>query len=285
MKTEMACIPCIMKQAYNTARRATENEKDIRKILNKTAEYLKKLKFDTTPADASNYVYQITGKITGNDDPFKNEKKKYNEICKNMLPNLQKIIDQSEEKIYTSAKIAIFGNLIDLGIGLHFDLDKDLDKILKKPFAWDDYKELKRVLESGRKNILYLGDNAGEILFDSLLVDQLKDDHTVVFVVKSGPIINDATMEDAKFAGLVEKIKVIETGSDGIGVKWSSVSEEFQKEYGKADIILSKGQGNFETMWGKKGTIFFMLRAKCDSVAREIGVKFGDIVIRMQKNL
>jgi damage-control phosphatase, subfamily I len=284
VKTELACIPCIMKQAYNTAKRATNDEMVIREILNKTAEYVKTLQFDSTPADASNYVYETTKIITGNTDPFKNEKNKYNILCKSMIPKLRNIIENSDDKIKTAVRIAIYGNLIDLGIGLHFDLDNDLETVLYKSFVTDDYDELKYMLNEGRKKILYLGDNSGEIVFDALLVEKLIEKHDVVFVVKSGPIINDATREDAEFAGIDTMVKVITTGSDGIGVKWSSISEEFQKEYDNADIIISKGQGNFETMSGKKGTIFFLLRAKCDSVAREVGAKFGDIVIKMQKN-
>ena len=250
--------------------------------MNKTAEYVTILEFDSTPADASNFVYEITKKITGIKDPYEKDKKKYNNICMSMLPKLRNIIENSEDSLKTAVRIAIFGNLIDLGIGLHFDLEKDLESILKNPFGVDDYNAMKENLEHGRKKILYLGDNAGEIVFDALLVEQLKEKHSVVFVVKEGPIINDATIKDSEFAGINKMVKVITTGSDGIGVKWSSVSKEFLKEYNESDLIISKGQGNFETMWGKKGNIFFLLRAKCDSVASEMGVKFGDIVIKMK---
>ncbi len=284
MISELACIPCIMKQAYSTASRATNDTAVIREIMNRTADYVKCLQFNTTPADASNFVYEITREITGNTDPFKQDKVKYNVICNDMKSDLRKVINNSEDPMKTAARVAIFGNLIDLGIGLHFDLEKDLEKVLAQEFGADDYSSMKEMLNSGRKNILYLGDNAGEIIFDSLLVEKLKDNHNVVFVVKNGPIINDALMEDAEFAGITEMVRVITNGSDGIGVRWSAVSEEFRKEYEKADLIISKGQGNFETMWGKRGTIFFLLRAKCDIVARELGVSFGDIVIKMQKN-
>jgi uncharacterized protein with ATP-grasp and redox domains len=272
-----------MKQAYNTATRATKDERERREILNEVALYVRTLTFDSTPADASNFVYEITRKITGNQDPFKPEKIRYNEICKSMREDLRGIIGSSEDSLKTAVRIAIFGNLIDLGIGLHFDLEKDLDKVLTRKFGADDYHLLKEMLETGGKKILYLCDNAGEILFDSLLVEMMKEDHDVTCVVKSGPIINDATMEDAEYAGITGMVKVITTGSDGIGVQWSAVSEEFRREYEKADIIISKGQGNFETVWGRKGIKFFLLRAKCDSVARELGVSFGDIVIKMQE--
>lgn len=280
MKVENACIPCIMKQAYNTARRATRNQSEIRAILNMAADHVKSISFDITPADASNYVYEITREITGIADPYFNEKKKYNQICLSMLPILRERIESSNDPLRASVQAAILGNLIDLGIGLEFDLDKDLDKVFSQAFTADDYESFAAFLKSGRKRILYLGDNAGEILFDRLLVEKLCINHTVTFVVKKGPIINDATVEDAQFSGITDLVKVIDTGSCGIGVKWSDASNEFMEEYQAADMIISKGQGNFETMSGRKGRKYFLLRAKCESVAGILGVSFGDIVIK-----
>jgi uncharacterized protein with ATP-grasp and redox domains len=274
-----------MKQAYNTASRATKEKNLVKKILDETADYVKKLDFSLTPADASNYVYEITRQITGNEDPFAADKKKYNTICLGMTPRIYEIINKAEDPLRTAAKIAIFGNLIDLGIGMQFDLEKDLEKILNVPFAADDYPELNEMLNRGRKKIVYLGDTTGEIVFDRLFIEQLSPKHDVVFVVKKAPIINDSTREDAIAVGMEKVVKIIDTGSDGIGVKWSSVSEEFLEHYRRADIIISKGQGNFETMHGKKGDIFFLLRAKCESVARELGVNLGDIVLKRKRTV
>jgi damage-control phosphatase, subfamily I len=284
MKMYLECIPCIIKQAYNTAQRATDDKGKIREILDKTSEYVKTLNLDQTPADACNYVYKITKEITGKNDPYKEEKDKYNQICLEMLPAIEKKIYESDEPIHAAIKASIFGNLIDLGIGLKFDLEKDSETIFKKELAADDYKMFMKEISKGRKNILFLGDNAGEIVFDKPLVQILSKDHNLIYVIKSGPIINDSTMDDAKAVGMTKIVEVIETGSDGIGVKWDSVSEEFFKKYNEADIIMSKGQGNFETMDKKKGNIYFMLRAKCESVAKELGVNFGEIVFKNQKN-
>ena len=280
MKTKLGCIPCIMKQAYNTACRATNDPAIVRKILNLTADHIKKLSLDQAPADASNFVYRITSEITGVADPYLEEKIKYNELCVSLLPGLRNKIENSEAPLHSAIKAAILGNLIDLGIGLKFDIERDVERVLEIQLKIDNYREFKGMLETGRKKILYLGDNAGEIVFDRLLVEQLMDNHEVTFVIKSGPVINDATMEDAEYAGLTDIVKVIETGSDGIGVQWDSVSEEFMHSYSSADIIISKGQGNFETISSKPGVIFFLLRAKCDFVAEELGVEFGDIVFK-----
>jgi len=280
MNIELECIPCIMKQAFNTARRSTDNPALIRKILNLTADYVKEIDFNQTPADASYYAYTITSEITGNKDPYREEKREFNDLCLAMVPKIKKRIDESKEPIHTAIKSAILGNLIDLGIGYEFDIESDFESIFGNPLDIDDYQEFKTILESGRKKILYLGDNAGEIVLDRLLIEKLKDNHDVTFVVKRGPIINDATIEDAKYIGMTDIVKVIDTGSDGIGVKWDSVSEEFMDYYTSADVVISKGQGNFETNSDKHENIFFLLKAKCESVARKLGVKYGDIVFK-----
>ena len=280
MKAQLACIPCIMKQAYNTAVRATNDEKCIRRILNRTAEYVVHLNLDVTPADASNFVYKITREITGNDDPYKEDKKKFNELCLNRIQEVREKIETSVDPLKAAAKVAILGNIIDMGIGYAFDLEAEMKRVLHEPFAIDDYDAFTKQLAEGMKHILYLGDNAGEIVFDRLFIEKLTRIHKVTFVVKKGPVINDATMEDADFAGMTSITTVIDTGSDGIGVKWSDASEEFLRSYETADLVISKGQGNFETMSDRKKSIYFLLRAKCDCVARELGVSAGDIVFK-----
>ena len=280
MNIELECIPCIMKQAFNTAKRSTDNPALVRKILYLTADYVKEIDFNQTPADASYYAYKITSEVTGCEDPYRDEKKEFNDLCLAMIPKIKKRIDDSKEPVHTAIKSAILGNLIDLGIGYTFDIESEFESILENPLDVDDYQEFKIILESGKKKILYLGDNAGEIVFDRLLIEKLKDTHDVTFVVKRGPIINDATIVDAEYVGMSDIVKVIDTGSDGIGVKWCSVSDEFMDSYTSADVVISKGQGNFETNSDKRDNIFFLLRAKCESVARKLGVKSGDIVFK-----
>ncbi len=280
MKGRTACIPCIMKQAYNTAIRTTKDEKIIREILDKTADYVKKIDLEKTPADLSNFVYRITSQITGIKDPYKEDKRKFNDICLGLYPKIKKEIYSTDDPLHYAIKASIYGNLIDLGIGLTFDIEKDILRIFSEELTVDDYDLFKKYLKEGTKKILILGDNAGEIVFDKLLVENLIENHDVTYVVKKGPIINDSTMEDAEYTGMKAVVNVIDTGSDGIGVKWDEASDTFINHFDSADIILSKGQGNFETVSGRSNNIFFMLRAKCDSVAKELGVLFGDIVFK-----
>ena len=280
MKAKLACIPCIMKQAYNTAVRATDDPCLIRRILDATADYVKTIDFESTPAYTSNFVYRITREITGNSDPYREDKKRFNDLCLEKAQTLRDIISSSDDPVRTASRLAILGNVIDLGIGFTFDLDRELGNFLARELAADDYDSFKSILSSGRQRILFLGDNAGEIVFDMLLIELLADSHDITYTVKRGPIINDSTIEDADYVGLSDIVRIIDTGSDGIGVKWDSVSDEFIAEYEAADLIISKGQGNFETMCDTKKEIFFLLKAKCDSVADMLGVRFNDIVFK-----
>ena len=151
---------------------------------------------------------------------------------------------------------------------------------MRQSFGIDDYSDFQKELRPGRR-LLYLGDNCGEIVFDRVLVEQLLAKGVkVTFVVKSGPIINDATLEDAQFASISAICPVIETGSNDIGVGWANVSASFRRHVRMADIIIAKGHGNFETCIGKRGNYYFLLKAKCDVVASELGVKNGDTVFK-----
>jgi len=269
-----------MKQAYNTAVRATDDRKLIRLVLNRTAEYVMKLDLNTTPADASNFAYKVTTEVTGNRDPYREDKRRFNDLCLERAPALRRRIGDSPDPLKAAVRLAILGNVIDMGIGYSFDLGRELERFLDLSLATDDYDVFRRRLEGGGRKILYIGDNAGEIVFDMLLVEMLSREHDVTFVVKGGPIINDATMEDAEYIGLTGMVEVIDTGSDGIGVKWSGVSDTFAERFGKADLVISKGQGNFETLSDREKEIYFLLRAKCESVARVLGVDYGDVVFR-----
>ncbi len=156
---------------------------------------------------------------------------------------------------------------------------------MHRPFTFSAVDEFRRELGPGRK-LLYLGDNAGEIVFDALLVEQLLATGTeVTFTVKSGPIINDATMEDAESTGMTSLVPVIETGSADIGIHWERCSQEFRTAFETADVILAKGHGNFETCNECPENVYFLLKAKCDLVANEIGCKLGDIVFLRSRDL
>ena len=156
-------------------------------------------------------------------------------------------------------------------------VEKNIAESLTDPLDTKALEEFRNATAQA-KDILYLGDNAGEIVFDRLLVEQLPCKN-VTFVVKASPIINDATMEDAKMAGLTDMVSVIDNGSDAPGTILESCSQDFRRRFNEADLVISKVQGNYETLSGVDKNVFFILRAKCPVIARHLGCEIGSLVL------
>lgn len=280
MKSELECILCLFKQGVNTARIVTSDPQVHREILNRIAAGVENIDLNRTPAELSKRVYSIVSDVTGIADPYSNAKKQSNREALSIIPDVERMIAGSDDPLVTALHVAVAGNVIDLGIGHEFNLAEDVRKLVSTPFAIDDSDEFKRELRAGRR-LLYLGDNAGEIVFDRVLVEQLlKYSVDITFCVKSGPIINDATMEDARTAGITDLVPVITTGSDDIGVNIRRSGKEFVDTLNRSDIILAKGHGNIETCIDFPQNFYFLLKAKCDVVSRALGVRTGDIVCK-----
>lgn len=280
MKSDLECLVCMLKQALNTVRIATKDEKRRRETMNRVAEQIQKTNLDFSPALISKQVYEIVSEVTGIDDPFRESKVHMNREALQMLPRLEELVASANDPLDSALHLAVAGNIIDLGIGHQFDLGEDVLNIMCTKFVIDDIEKFKAELVSGRK-LLYLCDNAGEIVFDRVLVEELlKRGLEVTVCVKSGPVINDAMMEDAKVSGLTHLARVIGTGSADIGINFDRSSDEFLQAFKSTDLILAKGHGNFETCNGLSYNIFFLLKVKCDVVARKLNVKKGDIVFK-----
>ena len=164
------------------------------------------------------------------------------------------------------------------GIGHAFDIDHEIQRVLATGFARDDSAALEAELATGRRRVLYILDNAGEIVFDRLLIEELAA-HDVIACVRGGPIINDVTLDDSEQVGLTKIVPVITTGSDAVGIEWSEASPEFRQAFAAADLVIAKGPANFETLADSPGNVYFILKAKCPCVAQELGVMLGQVVI------
>jgi uncharacterized protein with ATP-grasp and redox domains len=230
------------------------------------------------PPQIARKVHRIVRKVTKNNDPYKKVKDRYNRKALKMFPSLKQKVAGSKDRLLTATKLAIAGNIIDFGPSSKFDLEKTIEEVLVQDFAIDHFDRFRKVLQKSER-VVYLGDNAGEIVFDRILLEELKDKE-ITFVVKGGPIINDATVEDAKFAGInkIAKIKTVSNGEPGTGPKRNS--KEFINLLKSADVVISKGQGNYEALSEVNADIFFLLKVKCPTIARDIGVKIGGIVVK-----
>jgi len=273
----------MFRQGLNTVKLLTSDAEVHMRVLNRIADWSKQLSLDNSPAVNSKPVYLIVSEVTGNKDPYAQQKKETNVAALLLLPELRKFVRKSPDPLDAAIHVAVAGNIIDMGIGHSFDFNREVEEILdimRQQLGISALPDFRKELGRG-KNLLYLADNAGEIVFDRLLVEEILNTGTKVTVaVKSAPIINDATMHDARIAGLTKLVKVIETGGNDVGINWNNVSKEFMMAVRTSDIILAKGHGNFETCDERPENFYFLLKTKCDMVADKLKVKLGTLVFK-----
>ncbi len=287
METHIECIPCILQQCANTLQLSRVSQAVKRKTMKKLLSWLEDVDFTNSPAQNSDLAYMACKEVTKIRDPYYKLKKKYNQLALEVYPRLKRLVDDSTNPLYTAAKISVEGNIIDLGINTvgqkEFDFNKIIQDVEDIPLAINDFDQFCIDLKQA-ENLLYIGDNAGEVVFDRVFIKELVKQHkNIVYSVKSGPIINDATREDAEEAGINNLVKVIETGSDRSGGNFQHVSEEFLKQFNKADIIISKGQANFESLDAMGKNTYFILKAKCGRVADRLKVNYLDVVLAKRR--
>jgi len=277
MRTHLDCIPCFFAQALKAARIAGADENTQKKILDEVSKLVPEFPLESTPPEMGRIVYQLINKLTGNKDPFREIKKNSNQLILNLYPKLKVIIENSKDRILTAIRLATVGNIIDYGAPTSFEIEEEVANCLKSDFAVFDYSEFKQALDNA-ESILYLGDNAGEIVFDKLLIEELEKE--IIYVVRNKPIINDVLIEDAHDCGIDKIAEVISNGSDAPGTALNLCSKEFLEIYHKAPLIISKGQGNFETLSEERAPIFFLLKVKCPVIAKDIGCKVNDMILK-----
>lgn len=287
MKAKSLCLPCTARTAHDVASRSTDDEEIRVRIILEVAKWL----FDhfslyrSLPTILHTQVCRIAREITGISDPFSDIKRISNEIALRAIPLLENEMVKLNDARATfrfAVKSSIIGNVIDFEVEDHaFRLDSfesAISDLLSEEMAVDDVARLSELLAKS-KNVTYLLDNAGEIVFDKFLIKTIKENHPcrVCAVVKEGPVLNDATMVDAHQVDLDEVADdVITTGNDIIGVSLEESSTEFLSRLKTADLIIAKGQGHYESMTEIEDKlarpICYLLRAKCILVAQSLGV-------------
>lgn len=264
-----------MQQALKTARMATSDEGLQERVLRETAHLMQGVSFDSKPPEIAHEVHRIVREVTKNTDPYRGIKEHDNRMALEMYPWLKELVKSSEDQLYTAVKLAAAGNIIDYGVNQVFNVKETVKEVLGKEFAINQYEEFRRDLAQAR-NIIYLADNAGEIVFDKLLIEMLGDKN-ITLVVKGGPIINDATVDDVRYVGLDELVEVDYMGNGMPETGPGRTDPGFLSKLKEADLVVSKGQGNYEGL-NEERYIYFLLMAKCQLIAEDIGVKKGDIV-------
>jgi uncharacterized protein with ATP-grasp and redox domains len=279
------CFPCSINQALRTVKMAGLGEAIEEKAVLAAERVLVGTDHAVPPAVVATAAIRAVEGLYPGIDPFLEMKVSttsealalYERIRPGVMADLERMTPA--ERVRLCAKLAAVGNIIDFGVGLEFDLEQTLAETLAVDLAIDDSGSLYEALAASG-SLLVVSDNAGEVVFDRFLMDLAgKLGKHVYLSVKSGPILNDATREDAQRAGIGDPVLVIETGSSSLGVVFEECSPEFLDVFGNAGVVLSKGQANYETLDEVQRPVFFILRAKCPIVARELGVPAGASVL------
>ena len=290
MKTTLDCLPCFLKQTLQAARLATGDQRLQKEIVDHITTLLPQLDFELSPPENSIIVYDTIAELSGCKDPFSTIKQQSNTLGESLLPLVEKNIVTAKDPLYTACLYSVAGNIIDYGANHDFDANDMIRNCLNKQFTLNDYKQFQGEL-SHAKTLLYLGDNSGEIVFDRLVIKQLQKQFPeleITFVVKQRPIINDATMEDAADCGMIAQCNVIDNGTGCPGSPRAQCSDEFNDYFNHADIIISKGQGNFETLSEQTG-LYFLLICKCPVVGKHLNtisgndIQHGDLIFFHRK--
>ena len=273
MRTSLDCLVCFMRQARATGKLATDDQAAQRRIIDEAGRFLSTVDPDRSPPENAVALYEIFSRILQVNDPFARVKRESNEFALSLRDEMEKRIAAAADPLRAAIRVAIGGNIIDYAAQHVFDAEKTMDTCLEQEFVLDDYPALQQVMERAGQgaSLLYLCDNCGEIVFDSLLVQQLLHRGCRVTVaVRARPIINDATLEDALSSGLEKICPVITNGTGCPGTPLADCSEEFKRHFKDADIIISKGMGNYETLSEVPAPIFFLFTVKCSEVARHV---------------
>ncbi len=285
MQIYLDCIPCFVRQALDSARLVTDDEQIHEKVVREVLRLAADLDMSQSPPVIGQRIHRLIRKLICNNDPYHELKERFNRLALRMCAELEERVRTSEDPLETTVRLAIAGNIIDLGVKTSIK-ESDVEKIIRDCLTADfDSRQVEefRSAVSRAEKILYLVDNAGEIVFDRLLIEQLPCEKVTV-VVKGRPVINDATIEDADVAGLTRIVEVIDNGSDAPGTILESCSQAFRNRFAESDLVIAKGQGNYETLSDADKNIFFILKAKCPVIARDLGCEVGEMILRKSES-
>lgn len=279
MKTYLECMPCTMRQAMEAVSRATTDETQREEALRKAAAAISSFDLSKPSPVLIGTIHRIVREVTGQDDPYEQAKESCNRSAMLLYPDMKKMIGQSSSPLETAIRLAIAGNVIDFVVHPNADrsdIHEVLNDALAAPIDPQTFHKFRQAVTDARK-ILYLGDNAGEIVFDRLLLEQLPVGK-ILYAVKGRPVVNDVTMADAEYCRMAELAHVIPNGSGMPGTILEDCSDLFRETFREADLVISKGQGNYESLEGIDKNIFFLFKSKCNVITTHLGYEVGKLV-------
>jgi uncharacterized protein with ATP-grasp and redox domains len=287
MRTYPDCIPCFVRQSLEAARLVSDDEDLHREILNRALLAAADWDHSKPPPGLGQGVHRAIRELSGVNDPYAEVKSRFTGYLLELLPELERRVADSNDPFVTAMKLAVAGNVIDFGININLTRS-DIDKAIESAMIWEPEEAAIEVFRNSLRKaerVLYAGDNAGEIVFDRLFIHwigELFAPVEVTFVARGVPILNDVTLEDSRQAGIEDVARLIDNGSDAPGCLLEDCSGEFLRTLHAADLVISKGQGNYETLSAADKKTYFLLKAKCSCIAEDIGVAEGDLVLLHQ---
>jgi uncharacterized protein with ATP-grasp and redox domains len=280
MRTYLECVPCFLRQALDASRMVTEDPAVQERVVRETLRLAAEMSFDRSPPWMGQRIHKLLREATGDRDPYRELKRRSNAFALELYPALKRRVRTSADPFATAVRLAIAGNVIDFGSRSSLsdsEIHEAIEDAMNDPLDPGALADLRQGVEQAR-DILYLADNAGELVFDRLLIEDMPGDR-VTLVVRGGPVINDATREDAEAVGLSSLVTVMDNGSDVPGTILEACSQSFQERFEASDLIIAKGQGNYETLNGGDANLFFLLKVKCPVIARDIGCNLGQTLV------
>lgn len=282
-------MPCFINQAINTSNilRIPQSKRLI--IIKKVCSVMSRQDLSRPPVYVAKEIYRIISDVAGVKDPFLKIKKQSTKLSLALYPKIKKIVDKDRNSLKKAVEMAGAGNVIDFGAKSAGHIDKQVDSFMRgkmssfqKDIGYQSFNKFgKKVVTA--KSLLYIADNVGETIFDRILIEEIikiNKSIKITYVVRSQPILNDALIADAKSAGLDSLVKIISAGKGYPGLIMEKTNKEFKDKFKKYDIVIAKGQGNFEALSEYYKKIFFLFLVKCPIVAKHSDSKVGTIIFR-----
>ena len=276
MKVLPDCYTCAMRQAVSAARLATDDVFLQHQCASEAGRIISRTSMEMTPPEAGEELYAAVRRICDVDDPFREQKQKQNKAVEDLLPWLRETVANADDPLGMAIRLAIAGNAVDPGAQESFDLEQSVMEAVGREDDLDDLIAMEAAIADA-DNVLLVADNCGEIVFDLILLEALRDAgcSRIAVAVRSGPIINDVTAVEAREVGIDSLAEIIESGMVMPGTLLSKATPDFIEAFEAADLVISKGQGNWETLEDCEREVFFLLQAKCPGVAQMKGCRVG----------
>lgn len=277
MLLTLDCIPCMANSFVRLLKALGLPEEEKEMALRRLLHALAEADYDQSPPALAGEMHRVIRAILKKPDPYKDIKEEWNRVLTDLYPDFQMIVRKADDPFYAAMRLAVAANVIDFGSQQQLDFMNTIERGIHARLAIDDSPQLKRDVNSAN-TVLYVGDNCGEIVLDRLFIETMNHSN-VYYAVRGAPVINDATLRDAKDVGMDQVAKVITTGDDSPGAVWEKTCSEFQQVFNMADVVISKGQGNLEGLIEVEQNSYFLLVTKCHLIAEHLREKTEAFIV------